>query len=259
LPRTTLITGASSGIGAAYARALAPTDDLVLVARRGERLEALAEELKAAHGNRVEWAALDVTAPDAGERLQAALDGFGLTVDGLINNAGLGKHGAFLELTEAEDAAMIDLNITALVRLTRRFVPGMRARGAGFVINVASTAAFQALPYFGVYGATKSFVLSFTEALASELAGTGVSVQALCPGVTETEFVDVAQFKTDLAEKAPKMTASAVVATSLRALRAGGPVVVVPGFANQVTIFGTRILPRPVIRMISETIFKPTR
>lgn len=156
------------------------------MARRAERLEKLAAEFGGADA--VLAVPLDLTAPGAGERLWQELERRGVLVDLLVNNAGVGHTGPFLQEPPARIEAMIDLNVRALVDLTRRFTPAMVARGGGAVINVASTSAFQPVPYLAVYGASKVFVLSFTEALATELRGTGVVVQALCPGRTESEF-----------------------------------------------------------------------
>lgn len=257
MAKTALVTGASSGIGAAFAHALAKDrHDLVLVARRADRLHALAEELRGAHGGRVEVLPADLVRPEAAGELAEAVKGLGMNVDLLVNNAGMGVHGPFLELTAEDDARMITLNIGALTALTRAFTRGMVERRTGAVINVASTAAFQPVPYFAVYAATKAYVLSYSEALAEELRPFGVTVQCLCPGSTESEFVAVAQFKSDMHTKAPMMTAEAVVAESLGALRAGRSVHVA-GVLNQIGTLGPRFLPRALITKISGTLFKP--
>ena len=166
----TLVTGASAGLGAEFARACAARGEtLALVARRRDRLEALAAEL----GGEVHVFAADLAAPDAAARLVAQVEAKGLTIDTLINNAGFGLVGRFADLPRDRQRGMIDLNVAALVELTPLVLPGMRARARGGILNVASTAAFQAGPGFGVYFATKAFVLSFTEALHQELKGTG--------------------------------------------------------------------------------------
>lgn len=257
MAKTALVTGASSGIGAAFARALArERHDLILVARRADRLHALAEELRAAHGGRVEVLPADLLRPEAASELAEAVKALGLQVDLLVNNAGMGMHGPFLDLTADDDARMITLNISALTALTRALTRGMVERRTGAVINVASTAAFQPVPYFAVYAATKAYVLSYSEALAEELRPFGVNVQCLCPGSTESEFVAVAQFKSDVPSKAPTMTAEAVVAESLGALRVGRTVHVA-GVLNQLGALGPRFLPRTLITKLSGTIFKP--
>ena len=257
MAKTALVTGASSGIGAAFARALAKSGhDLVLVARRADRLHALAEELRGVHQVRVEVLPADLLRPEAARELAEAVQALGMQVDLLVNNAGMGIHGPFLEHTAEDEARMIALNITALTALTRAFTGGMVERRTGAVINLASTAAFQAVPYFAVYAATKAYVLSFSEAIAEELRPFGVTIQCLCPGATESEFSQVAQFKSDIHQKAPLMTAEAVVAESLDALRAGRSVQVT-GVLNQLGTLGPRFLPRALITKISGSIFKP--
>ncbi len=257
MAKTALVTGASSGIGAAFARALArDRHDLILVARRADRLHTLADELRGTHGVRVEVLPADLVKPEAASELAEAVKALGMQVDLLVNNAGMGVHGPMLDLTNEDDARMITLNISALTALTRAFTRGMVERRTGAVINVASTAAFQPVPYFAVYAATKAYVLSYSEALAEELRPFGVNVQCLCPGSTESEFVEVAQFKSDMHTKAPIMSAEAVVAESLGALRAGRSVQVA-GVLNQIGTLGPRFLPRALITKISGTLFKP--
>jgi hypothetical protein len=259
MSRTALITGASSGIGAAFARALAKDGyDLILVARREDRLRALADEVTAGRAVRAEVIPADLTERDAAQRLFEAVQARGMQVDLLINNAGFGLHGPFGETAWTREQQMIDLNITALTALCKVFLPPMRARRDGGVINVASTAAFQAMPYFAVYAATKAYVLSFSEALAQEAASDGVRVVCLCPGPTESEFTEKAEFKTNLVEKAPFMTAEAVAAEGLAALRAGR-VVQVAGFLNTLTAVVPRFLPRGLVTRVTAAVFKPNR
>lgn len=259
MSQTALITGASSGIGAAFARALAQEGyTLVLVARRVERLEALAAELRSAHGVRAEVLPADLLAPGASSTIAQAARDLGLDVDLLINNAGVGIHGAFESATAEDDLRMITLNITSLTELTRAFLPGMLERGRGGILNVASTAAFQPIPYFAVYAATKAYVLSFSEALAEEVGGRGVKVSCLCPGPTETEFNAVSGVgQLDVASKAPTMSAEAVAADGLAALR-GGRAVQVAGFMNAVGASATRFIPRQWLAKAAGTIFKPS-
>jgi short-subunit dehydrogenase len=255
--RRALVTGASSGIGAAFARALRRRGfSLVLVARRADRLAALSSELG---GDPAAIAMpLDLTAPDAGERLERALAERGLAVDLLVNNAGLGHTGRFLEQPPEKLAAMLDLNVRALLDLTRRFVPPMAARGSGAVINVVSTSAFQPVPYLAVYAATKVFVLSFTEALADELAGTGVKVQALCPGLTESEFHQTAGTDKVLFTKTGMMSAEAVVERSLRALDRGH-LRVIAGWQNRLVAAMQRFAPQRLVRSVAGRLFRPAR
>ena len=185
----TLITGASAGLGAEFARQCAARGEaLALVARRRDRLEALAAEL----GGDVHVFAADLRREGAAASLIAELEAEGLGVDTLINNAGFGLAGKFADRPLARQSEMIDLNVRTLVELCHLVLPAMRARGTGAICNVASTAAFQPGPNMAVYYATKAFVLSFTEALHHELKGSGISVSALCPGPTATEFGEVA-------------------------------------------------------------------
>jgi uncharacterized protein len=251
-----LVTGASSGIGAAFARAVRSRGErLVLVARREDRLRSLAQELGGAED--VAVVAVDLAASDGPARLQAEVERAGLEIDFLVNNAGSGDTGPFAEEPVERLRAMIDLNARALVELTRRFLPGMLHRRRGRIINVVSNGAFQPVPYLTVYAATKSLVLSFTEGLATELEGTGVRVQALCPGLTETEFFDVARTGKDLlVNRLPRMTPEDVVARSLRALEKGR-LRVVPGLQNRLLASLVRFAPRSVARNVAARLYKP--
>src|SRR5947199_2058222 len=190
---TALITGASSGLGAEYAKLFAADKtDLVLVARRRDRLETLARELRAAHGVRAEVVAVDLAAAEGPGRVVEEVGRLGLQIDFLVNNAGFGASGAFAELELAPELEMIQLNVTSLVALTRALLPPMRARRSGRILNIGSTAGFPPGPFMAVYYASKAFVNSFTEALAFELKGTGVTATVSCPGATATEFAGVA-------------------------------------------------------------------
>jgi len=239
-PTRTLITGASSGIGAAYAHAFAARgSDLVLVARRTDRLQALAGELEAAHGIRAEVHTADLSLPGAGRALRDAIPG---DVDAVINNAGFGVHSLLAdtdpELLERE----IAVDVTALVDITRAFLPAMLAAGRGAIVNVASTAAFQPIPRMAVYGASKSFVLSFTRAVWDEARAHGVKVLAVAPGATRTEFFDVVG--TESAAVGRYQAPEDVVRTTLRALdRRRTPPSVVSGAANAFAAWGTRFVP----------------
>jgi short-subunit dehydrogenase len=177
-------------------------------------------------------------------------------VDLLVNNAGVGDTGRFSEEKLDRALQMIDLNVRAVVELTRRFLPAMVARQAGRIVNVASTAAFQPVPFLNVYAATKAFVLSFTESLATELEGTGVRVQALCPGLTATEFQEVAGTDKVAFNRSPAMTAEQVAAASLAALDRGR-MTVVPGLRNRFLIGLQRFVPRGVVRSIAAAMFRP--
>jgi short-subunit dehydrogenase len=238
----TVITGASAGLGVHFARQCrARGDELVLVARRKDRLDALAAELGSAH-----VIAADLAEPAAPARLVAEVAGLGLEIDTLINNAGFGAAGAFVDSPPERLLEMIDLNVRSLTELCRLTLPAMLERRRGFILNVASTAAFQAGPYSAVYYATKAYVLSLSEALHEESKGRGVHVTALCPGPTATEFFEVAGSPNGrLARMAtdPK----AVVAAGLAGLARNKPIVV-PGLMNKMTSQAGRILPRKVLR-----------
>jgi short-subunit dehydrogenase len=244
-----LVTGASAGIGVAFARHLAANGyDLVLVARRRERLDALAAELTSAHaGLRARVIAGDLAVPDTVTEIAAEVAREGIEVDLLVNNAGFGWNGRFVASEMRNAAGQIAVNIGALVALTHALVPGMVARGRGGVINVGSTASFQPVPYMAVYGATKAFVLSFTEALHEELRGSGVRVVALCPGATSTEFFAVAG---DIDVPGPKRTADDVVRTALRALEKNDAVAV-DGPVNVAMASTVRFMPRAIVRRVA--------
>ena len=227
---------------------------LVLVARRADRLERLAQELGGADS--VLALPLDLTAADAGERLQGELERRGIHVDLLVNNAGVGHTGPFLQEPPARIEAMIDLNVRAVVDLTRRFAPPMIARGQGALVNVVSTSAFQPVPYLAIYAASKAFLLSFTEALATELRGTGVRVQALCPGLTESEFHQTAGTDKVLFTKTGAMTAGAVVEQSLRGVERGR-LRVITGWQNRLVVGIQRFLPAALVRTMAARLFRP--
>jgi uncharacterized protein len=253
--RRALVTGASSGIGEAFARALARRGTpLVLVARRAERLAQLARDLGGPE--RAAVVALDLTRPDAGAALEAELARRHLEVDLLVNNAGAGLTGRFVELPLDRLLAQVDLNARAVVELTRRFLPGMIARGSGGVINVASTSAFQPVPFLAVYAASKAFALSFTEALAGELRGTGVVAQALCPGLTESEFHQVAGTDRVLFTRTPAMRAADVAERSLDAL-ARRRRRVIPGWRDRLVLRAQSLVPRAVVRRVAGELFRP--
>jgi hypothetical protein len=252
-----LVTGASSGIGVAYARALrARGERVVLVARRADRLEALSHEL-GGEPSALAWPA-DLAAAGAAEALRRGLEGRGIVVDTLVNCAGLGHAASFEAQREETIRAMLDVNVRAVVELTRAFLPGMRARGRGRIVNVASNAAFQPVPYLTVYAATKAFVLSFTEGLADELRGTGIRVQALCPGLTATEFLDGAGTRGGLlVTRTPMLSPGDVVQASLRGLDRG-EVRVVAGWSNRLLGFVVqRLAPRGLARRVAGELCRP--
>jgi len=240
----TLVTGASAGLGVEFARLCAARgDELVLVARRREPMEALAAQLGKAH-----VFAADLAAPGAAAKLIGDVEALGFEIETLINNAGFGLAGRFEALPLDRQTAMIDLNVRVLTELCRLVLPGMQARRRGFLLNVASTAAFQPGPNMAVYYASKAYVLSLTEALHEEAKGTGVHVTALCPGPTATEFFDVAGAADGkLAKLAvqPKAVAEAGLVGVAR-----NKAIVVPGRMNKITSQAPRFLPRGVMRRI---------
>jgi len=246
MTNVTLITGASAGLGVEFARQLsAKGHRLVLVARRKERLDALAAELGDARG-----LALDLGEAGAAERLMADLAAHDETVDTLINNAGFGLAGRFAELEGKRQREMIDLNCGALVELAHAVLPAMIERRAGAILNVASTAAFQPGPGMAVYFATKAFVLSFSEALHEEVRGHGVTVTALCPGPTATEFGEVAGWRESalidkLSAKSEDVVRAGLIALDKR------KAVAIPGLVNRLGTQGHRFLSRRLLRRIA--------
>lgn len=241
----TLITGASAGLGAEFARqCIARGQEVVLAARRRDRLQALAVEL----GPNAHVIEADLSTPGSGSRVVEDVAVRGLWVRTLINNAGFGLTGAFEELPLARQLETVDLNVRALTELCGAVLPGMRSKGGGAILNVASTAAFQAGPYMAVYYASKAYVLSFTEALHQELKGSGIAVTALCPGPTATEFFEVAGAPDGrLAKMATDPVA--VVRAGLEGL-ARNKAIVVPGLMNKVGSQSSRLLPRAAMRRI---------
>ena len=249
MTKVALITGASAGLGVEFARQLSATGHrLVLVARRQERLDELAKEL----GNS-RAVALDLSKAGAAAMLMADLAKAGEEVAVLVNNAGFGLVGRFASLDAARQRTMIDLNIGTLTDLCRAVAPGMIERKSGAILNVASTAAFQAGPGMAVYFATKAYVLSFTEALHEELKPHGIKVSALCPGPTRTEFGDVAGFAGIKAVDRIAMNAAPVVKLGLEALDRN-QAVMITGTLNKIGAASTRFIPRALLRKIAGAI-----
>src|SRR5712664_3411634 len=217
---TTLITGASSGIGEAFARKLAALGhNLLLVARSEDKLITLCNEVGRARGIRAQYVAIDLSEPEAPARLFEETKSRDLQIDFLINNAGFGSMGDFAKLPLDLELKMIELNVRSLVELTHRFLQPMRERKGGTIINVASTAGFQGVPFMATYAATKAFVLSFSEGLWEENRTRGIKVMALCPGVTDTNFFAASHMQRPPARTS--QTVDEVVDTALRALRRG--------------------------------------
>jgi len=238
---TALITGASSGIGLELARVFAREGyRLVLVARNQKRLEEIAQELRPAEAQAI---AMDLSLPGSAEEIHGKVP----KVDVLVNNAGFGVFGKFVEKGLAEELNMMQLNMTALVTLTRLYLPAMISAGNGKIMNVASTAAFQPGPLMAIYFATKAFVLSFSEAIANELEGTGVIVSALCPGPTASDFQERAKMQNSGLVKGRKMMDARTVAEAgYRGLMAG-KTVVIPGLGNKLLTQSLRLSPRGVV------------
>jgi short-subunit dehydrogenase len=250
---TTLITGASSGIGRALAFEFAKRDfDLVLVSRRQSDLEELAECCHTAHGVRVTVLPTDLLVADAPARLEAALDERDIAIDVLVNNAGQLETGRFAEIEPDKYTRLLQLNITALTNLTRQFVGPMLERGHGRILNVASTAGFQPVPSLAVYAATKAYVLSLSEALSEELRDSGVSVTALCPGITRTVMFEQVQAKNTLARELPDFLLSDVADVAAKGVAGclDGTVIVIPGRFNQNLAALVQLYPRWVPRRV---------
>jgi uncharacterized protein len=242
---TVLVTGASSGIGAELARVFAEGGaSLVLTARSVDKLEALASELREKHGGKVRVVAADLGAQEGPERLLQRLLEEAVQVDVLVNNAGYAGFGHFTETGWAEEAGMLQLNVVSLTELTKRLLPAMVARGRGGVLNVASTAAFQPGPLMAVYYASKAYVLSFSEALAEELRGSGVTVTALCPGATESGFQARAAMQASRLVKGKRLMDAARVAQAGYDGFRRGRAVVIPGFQNRLLVQSVRFTPR---------------
>lgn len=242
----TLITGASAGLGVEFAKQCAARgDEVILVARRKDRLNKLAAELGKAH-----VIAADLSKPKAAEKLLAEVASRGLWVRTLVNNAGFGLRGRFDALPLDRQLEMIDLNIRSLTNLAFVALDNMRAHGGGAILNVASTAAFQPGPNMAVYFATKAYVLSFTEALHEEWKDRGIKVSALCPGPTRTEFGDVAGIKTLGSFDRLAMEAEPVVRAGLEGLERN-QAIVIPGMTNKIGAWSTRLAPRSTVRKIA--------
>jgi len=249
--KTALVTGASSGIGYELANILANDGySLILVARSGDRLLKIAEDFRSRYGATAHVMAKDLAQPGAGREVFEELKGLNILPEILVNNAGFGGYGPFSQTRLADELDMIALNIAALTELTKLFLPGMLAENRGRILNVASTAAFQPGPLMAVYYATKAYVLLFSEALAEELKGTGVTVTALCPGPTRSEFQKRSGIeKINLLEFDVMMSAAKVARTGYRALLRGQRIAV-PGLLNKLFIFLIRFLPRRCVTRV---------
>lgn len=252
-----LITGASQGIGKAFAQELASRKtNLVLVARSQDKLQELAKKLESQEQIKVEVIPLDLTAPGACQQLYQEVSELGIEIDLLINNAGFGDYGAFSSRKLAKQLEMIQLNITALVELTYLFLGEMQQRQRGAILNISSIAGFQPLPYLSTYAATKAFVLSFSESLWAENRTTGVKIMAVCPGPTESNFSQVAEFPQSTNSQSKAIPAIQVVKEALEALENDQSTVVTGGLANQVIVNLPRFFPRKTLVGLVEKQFR---
>ena len=251
------MTGASSGIGLELANCLARGGyDLVLVARNREKLKQVAGTLSARHKVRVSILVKDLSRPAAPQKIFDELQRADVQIDVLVNNAGLGVYGPLAGANVDQMLSVIQVNISALTHLTRLFLPSMLERGQGRVLNVASTAAFQPGPLMAVYFASKAYVLSLSEALSNETAGSGVSVTCLCPGPTQSDFQNRAQMSTSKLSQSNQMSASRVANAGYRAMLRG-QTLVIPGKNNAFWAWFTRVLPRSmtpkIVRRVQDT------
>lgn len=248
---TVLVTGASSGIGEALAHCFARAGfDAILVARSRDKLKALAGELTQRHGVGTQVQPADLARPGAAAQLCAVLKN--RRVDALVNCAGVLEQGAFTAIPQASHQAIIDLNISGLTAMLSAFVPGMVQQGAGRVLNVASVAAFQPIPMLASYAASKAYVLSLSESLAEELRGTGVTVTALCPGITATNMLTQAAGANDKLQQLPAFLISDVQVVADQAFAAcmRGDAICVPGVINQAAMIASRSTPKWLVRRI---------
>jgi uncharacterized protein len=250
--RTALITGASSGIGKAFAQELAKRKvNVVLVARSEDKLRLLGAELHQTYGVRAEVIAADLSQAGAALKIYEIVRHRQIDIDFLINNAGFLNYGAFEEIPAAQDHQQIMLNVAALVNLTHAFMPLLLAHDSSAIINVSSSGAFQPMPYMAVYGASKAFVLSFSEALWAEYQGRGLRVLALCPGPTKTSAL------VDVFDNGKATSPDQVVRAALKALEKE-KIYVIPGFGNFLLANTVpRLLPRSIVARILEGITRP--
>lgn len=245
---TALITGASGGIGEMFAwRLAAEKYDLFLVARSEEKLISLCQDLSETHGISARYLAADLSEADSDLKVFEETEQLGIKIDWLINNAGFGSMGDFAKLELSRELEMIRLNVIAPVALTHRYLPGMRKRKFGKIVNVSSAAGFQPLPFMATYAATKSFVTSFSEGIAEENRPYGIQVLALCPGSTKTNFFEASNIERTMKVKG-QQTAEQVVETAMKAL-ATHRAKVVSGWANWIVASAVNFVPNSLIAM----------
>jgi uncharacterized protein len=253
-----LITGASRGIGQAIATELAKRNvNLLLVARSGEALERIGNELAAQYRIQVRSLAIDLADPTAPQQVYDWCQTNGYAVSILVNNAGYGLSGSFEQYSMADNLAMMQVNMTALVALTQLFLPQLRQQPRTYILNIASSTAYQALPGMSLYAATKVFVLNFSRGLHHELAGTSVSVTSVSPGATDTGFNDRAQINAKAREAAKKvvMTPEAVARQAVEAMYAG-KAEVITGAINKLGAFAAWLLPKSLVEKTAYKIYK---
>jgi short-subunit dehydrogenase len=250
---TALITGASSGIGLDLAQLMALDFDLIITARNQAELEKIAQELQATHGNHVHVIPADLTYPEAPKQIFAEIERRGLPVDILINNAGFGSYGAFAESDAKISLDMVEVNIAALTALIRLALQGMIHRRRGRIMNVASTAGFQPGPLMAVYYATKAYVIMFSEAIANELKGSGITVTCLCPGATATKFAGRAHMEGSRLFKLGAMRSRDVAIAGYKGMMSGKGMVI-PGLLNKTVAMSVRFSPRKLVTAISRSL-----
>lgn len=247
-----LITGASKGIGRAFATEFAKNGiDVILIARSQSLLDELAKKIRSKYSIKAYPIAIDLSIQSSAEDVYRSVNDLGLTVDFLVNIAGFGDHGYFADSNRQKQTEMINLNIITLTQLTHLFVQNMKEKCSGKILNVASTAAFQPGPSMSVYFATKSYVLSFSEAIAEELKPYNITVTALCPGPTESDFGKVSGFKLLLNPKKNKFPSSQEVAEFGYDKMMQGKLIAIHGFFNSIQATAVRFFPRNIIRKIT--------
>jgi len=255
--KTALITGASAGLGAEFAKLFAADGyGVVLVARRQDRLETLAAKLRQAHRIDAHVVAADLGTPEGPQRVLDDLRRLAAEIEFLVNNAGFGASGAFVQLDLARQLEMVQVNISSLLALTHALLPAMIARRSGRILNVGSTAGFQPGPFMATYYASKAFVNSFTEALSYELRGTGVTATVSCPGATATEFSTVAGTERSRLFRMGAASAATVAREGYRAMMAGKPIVV-HGMKNKFGVQLLRVSPRAAVRAVAASLNPP--
>jgi hypothetical protein len=253
--KVALVTGASAGLGEQFAQLFAKDGhDVILVARSASRLEALASKLEQEHQVKAHVLPGDLGRPEVPQQLFEQVRAKGLEVEFLVNNAGFGSTGPFLEQELAKEVEMVEVNCTALLKLTHLFARPMRERGSGRILNVASTAGFQPGPYMATYFATKAFVVSFSEALAHELKGTGVTVTCHCPGATRTEFAARAGNENSRLFQRPGVAEAPEVAADAYGAMMKGRVLAVHGMLNWMAMQSLRLSPRAMVRAVTASL-----